>query len=71
MKKKTQSVNLDNFNGKFAVKDPTFCPNCGDSASGISEIMEKFGLRTMDEGIIRVQSWCKQCRGYRYGNKFN
>jgi len=45
---------LDGFRRKFSVKDPTFCPNCSMSASGFIEINEKFGLRTMDDGVIRV-----------------
>jgi hypothetical protein len=56
---------------KHVIKDPTFCPNCGIDASGFSEISEKFGLRNMSDGITRVQSWCKDCRNYRFSNKFN
>lgn len=59
------------FRGKFVIKDPTFCPNCNLEASGYSEIVEKFGLRDMGDGTIRVQSWCKDCRGYRFGNMQN
>ena len=53
---------LDNFKGKFRVKDPATCPNCGLASFGLSSILEKFGLRTMTDGIVRVQSWCIACR---------
>ena len=56
---------------RFAIKDPTYCPNCGTDASGFSEISEKFGLRLMDDGVTRVQSWCRDCRGFRFSNKRN
>jgi len=74
MKKKRthQSVTgSDGFRGRFVINDPTFCPNCEISASGYSEIVERFGLRDIGDGTIRVQSWCRDCRGYRFGNMQN
>lgn len=50
------------FHGKFVIKDPAVCPHCGLSESGISRIVEFFGLRNMRDGTVRVQSWCKSCR---------
>ena len=63
MVSKTQTLSiLDNFKGKFRVKDPATCPNCGIFGHGLSNILKKFGLRTMTDGIIRVQFWCIACR---------
>jgi len=47
---------------RLVIRDPTSCPNCGLEASGHSEIVERFGLRLMEDGVTRVQSWCRECR---------
>jgi len=44
------------------LKDQTSCPHCGRIASGTTSIQSFFGFRKMDDGITRVQSWCKPCR---------
>jgi len=62
---------LEESRGSFSIKDPTYCPACGTGASGSSEIVKKFGLRTMEDGVTRVQSWCKGCRGYRFSTRLN
>jgi len=41
--------------------DTACCPHCNEIAQG-AEIINKFGLRRMGNGILRVQSWCKSCR---------
>jgi len=46
----------------FVEKDFTSCPNCPRVASNYDEIIRDFGFRTMGNGVIRVQSWCKECR---------
>jgi len=53
---------VDFVNEKFIIKDPTACPNCQKTAMGYDSIVQNFGLRSMSDGIIRVQSWCKECR---------
>lgn len=45
------------------INDPTSCPHCGKNAEGRSSIETEFGLRNMGNATIRVQSWCKECRG--------
>ncbi|WP_101009320.1 hemagglutinin [Nitrosotalea sinensis] len=47
---------------KEVLKDPTSCPHCGTGTSGRSAIQSIFGLRSMGDGTVRVQSWCKKCR---------
>jgi len=38
------------------------CPCCSKVATN-SELVEKlFGLRKMGNGVIRVQSYCRECR---------
>jgi len=49
-------------NASTAIKDPTSCPQCYQTAEGITNIQKKFGLRKMTDGITRVQSWCRNCR---------
>ena len=41
------------------------CPHCKRLLS-----LKKFGLRLMGNGIVRNQSWCKDCRSYRQKFKF-
>ena len=57
-------MGLDNFHGIFLIKDPTQCPNCKKTASGLSNIVREFGLRNMGCEVVRVQSWCKKCRNF-------
>lgn len=67
-----QSFGFDitQFSGIFVVADPTNCPNCGLAAGGLTDILTDFGLRNMSNGIVRVQSWCRNCRNYsRRGQK--
>lgn len=48
--------------GKTIIKDPAICPHCFRTATGHKSIIKIFGLRNMDDGTTRVQSWCKDCR---------
>ncbi len=48
--------------GNIIIKDPTSCPHCFVTAMGFDEIVKDFGLRNMDDGTIRIQSWCRNCR---------
>jgi hypothetical protein len=41
--------------------DTAYCPHCDKIAEG-TDIINKFGLRRMGNGVLRVQSWCKSCR---------
>ena len=43
------------------------CPKCGKVSVSKEQIDEFFGFRTVD-GILRVQSWCKECRGRKSTN---
>lgn len=45
---------------KIIIQGFKKCPKC----KKIKSIMSGFGLRIMDKktGIVRVQSWCKECR---------
>ena len=66
------SIDLgDPFTNRYMVsKDENFrmilpwkCPNCKmNSASTISKLIKNFGLRTMGNGTVRNQSWCRECR---------
>ena len=50
-------------NENFSIILPWECPNCKiNSASTVSELIKNFGLRTMGNGTVRNQSWCKTCR---------
>jgi len=40
------------------------CPACGKTANSRDEVERIFGFRNMD-GIIRPQSWCRDCRKIR------
>ncbi len=44
------------------MMDSTLCPHCFKTAIGLDSIIKDFGLRNMDDGVTRVQSWCKDCR---------
>lgn len=48
--------------GKTIIKNPTSCPHCLRTADGYDSIIKDFGLRNMDDGTTRVQSWCRDCR---------
>ncbi len=48
--------------GKTRIKDPAMCPHCFRTAAGHESIIKNFGLRNMDDGTTRVQSWCRDCR---------
>ena len=48
--------------GNISMMDSTLCPHCSKTATGIDSIIKDFGLRNMDDGVTRVQSWCKDCR---------
>ena len=60
----TESRNLPNrISGiQEIVKDPTMCPHCGISSSGLTVIQSVFGMRNMGDGTVRAQSWCRECR---------
>ncbi len=38
------------------------CPCCGKIAKGEDEIEKKFGYRTMENGKVIPQSYCRKCR---------
>lgn len=39
------------------------CPSCSDSAGRhVFYAFEHFGMRTMADGHVIVQSWCPSCR---------
>jgi len=64
------NFDLSQFTGEFILHDPTSCPNCGLDAKGLDDIISNFGLRNMDDGSVRVQSWCRNCRNFsRRGRK--
>jgi len=60
---------------KIRIKSPTSCPPCGKKAFGIASIQSTFGFRKMksnlwhEESVIRVQSWCRDCRKTPIGGK--
>jgi len=54
----------------YLMKDLTRCPQCGRTASGRPFIQSFFGFRKMEDGITRVQSWCKPCRNKPRAQKF-
>jgi len=61
---------ISQFTGIFVVQDPTSCPSCALGSSGLHDILTNFGLRNMEDGTVRVQSWCRNCRNYsRRGQK--
>ena len=37
------------------------CPNCGKKVKGHEDIEKYFGYRNIN-GIMKPQSWCRQCR---------
>lgn len=44
------------------IKETASCPNCQKVAVGYDSLIADFGLRNMGDGVIRVQSWCRNCR---------
>ena len=38
------------------------CPQCDAKAETEEQVEERFGYRTMEDGKVRVQSWCRSCR---------
>jgi hypothetical protein len=38
------------------------CPQCERRAYSAAAVEEQFGYRTMYDGTVRVQSWCRECR---------
>lgn len=44
------------------IVDEHRCPKCLVVASQLAEIARIFGYRTMPDGTIRSQSWCRSCR---------
>ena len=41
-----------------------YCPCCeSKEAHTEAQVEELFGYRTMEDGKVRVQSWCRECRG--------
>ncbi|AFS83375.1 hypothetical protein [Candidatus Nitrosopumilus sediminis] len=55
---------ISQFAGIFLIEDPTNCPNCKLGATGMQNILTRFGLRNMGDGTVRVQSWCRNCRDF-------
>lgn len=43
------------YNGSTPTR---ICPHCGHEKP-----LSEFGFRRMENGEIRNQSWCKECRG--------
>lgn len=58
----TDLPRLRGFEGTFIIADPAICPHCRVEASGLDSIISLFGLRNMQDGTVRVQSWCVNCR---------
>ena len=40
------------------------CPKCGKTAKNHQDTEKDFGFRNID-GIMRPQSWCRECRNLR------
>lgn len=41
-----------------------YCPCCEHKeAHTVEQVEQLFGYRTMEDGKVRVQSWCRECRG--------
>ena len=47
---------------KSRIPNSTSCPQCSLIASELQTIFDKFGLRKMNDGTIRTQSWCRNCK---------
>ena len=62
LKKSIYDATMSHRDSKFKTILPWSCPNCEKIANTQAELIENFGLRKMEDGIIRNQSWCKNCR---------
>ena len=57
-------------NSNYKIILPGICPHCGLTVDSLNSVITKFGLRRMQDGIIRNQSWCRMCRNILgWGNK--
>lgn len=59
-------------NSNYKIIIPGICPHCGLTVDALNDVITKFGLRRMQDGTIRNQSWCRKCRSqYRIsGGRF-
>jgi len=52
---------------KYRIAVPSTCPHCEKVAQTLDGVVAEFGLRIMNDGSVRDQSWCNECR--RIGRK--
>ena len=45
----------------ISAREHAKCPRCGRTSRSRQEVEKAFGFRNMD-GVVRPQSWCKNCR---------
>ena len=68
LQKIEQKMDLFLYRLKYSNTDNSMvakCPNCGDVATTLKQVEEKFGFRQMDKDdkfSLRRQSQCKKCR---------
>ena len=60
-KNKDNLPKSDKFSGTLRIPSMATCPNCKTIASGLNEILKKFGLRKIGK-YVYSQSWCHFCR---------
>ena len=46
---------------EVSTNEFTKCPNCGKKVKGHEDIEKYFGYRNIN-GIMKPQSWCRECR---------
>ena len=62
-KKSIYDVTEPHKDDQFKIILPWICPNCNKTRVDTqAELEEKFGLRKMEDGTVRNQSWCRRCR---------
>ena len=62
-KQSLYDVTVSHKDNQFKIILPWKCPSCNIiKANTREELEEKFGLRRMQDGIVRNQSWCRGCR---------
>ena len=62
-KQSLYDVTVSHKDNQFKIILPWKCPSCNIiKANTREELEEKFGLRKMQDGIVRNQSWCRGCR---------
>ena len=62
-KKSIYDVTEPHNDDQIKIILPWICPNCNKTRVDTqAELEEKFGLRKMEDGTVRNQSWCRRCR---------